>query len=99
MDSNETEGVCYKQPRTLDDRLAIARDFVKRHEYDIPFLVDSIDNRVDDRLRGLARAAVHHRRDRHDRVQGEAGAVRVPPGRGRGVVGGAVRGAGGLRRA
>ena len=47
MDSNEQEGVCYKQPRTLDERLAIARDFVARHAYDIPFLVDSIDNRVD----------------------------------------------------
>lgn len=52
MDSNETEGVCYKQPKTLDDRLVIARDFVKRSDYDIPLLVDGIANRADELYAG-----------------------------------------------
>ncbi len=48
MDSNEKEGVCYRQPRTLADRLAIARDFVARMEYPIPIAVDPMDNRADE---------------------------------------------------
>ena len=52
MESNETEGVCYKQPKTLDDRLVIARDFVTRSDYDIPLLVDGIANRADELYAG-----------------------------------------------
>jgi hypothetical protein len=48
MASNEKEGVCYPQPRTLDQRLAIARDFVQRHAYPLPMLVDPMDNRADE---------------------------------------------------
>jgi iodothyronine deiodinase-like protein len=44
MDSNEKEGVCYPQPKTTEQRLAIANDFVKRFEYPIPLLVDPIEN-------------------------------------------------------
>jgi len=44
MDSNEDEGVCYRQPRALGDRLAIARDFAERFDYRIPLLVDAMDN-------------------------------------------------------
>lgn len=44
MDSNEEEGVCYPQPKTTEQRLAIANDFVKRFEYPIPLLVDKIEN-------------------------------------------------------
>lgn len=44
MDSNEEEGVCYRQPRTFEDRLAIASDFVKRFDYRIPLLVDDLDD-------------------------------------------------------
>jgi len=46
--SNEKEGVCYRQPRALADRLAIARDFVHRMEYTIPIAVDPMDNRADE---------------------------------------------------
>jgi type I thyroxine 5'-deiodinase len=52
MDSNEREGVCYPQPRTLADRLAIANDFVRRNEYRIPVLVDLADNRADELYAG-----------------------------------------------
>jgi type I thyroxine 5'-deiodinase len=44
MDSNEKEGVCYPQPKTLEQRLRIANDFVRRFDYDVPLLVDDIDN-------------------------------------------------------
>lgn len=44
MDSNEEEGVCYPQPKTTEQRLAIANDFVKRFEYPVPLLVDPIEN-------------------------------------------------------
>lgn len=44
MDSNEEEDVCYRQPRSLGDRLAIARDFAERFDYGIPLLVDGMDD-------------------------------------------------------
>lgn len=44
MDVNEKHSVCYPQPRTTEARIAIAADFVKRFEYDIPLLVDPIEN-------------------------------------------------------
>ena len=44
MDENEQDDVCYAQPITLSDRLAIARAFVQRHTYPIPFAVDGIDD-------------------------------------------------------
>jgi hypothetical protein len=44
MDSNEEEDVCYVQPRSLDDRLRIARDFAERFDYGMPLLVDGLDN-------------------------------------------------------
>ena len=47
MDENETEGVCYPQPRTSAARLGIANDFVKRSHYDIPLRVDPIENPAD----------------------------------------------------
>lgn len=47
MDANEDEGVCYPQPRTLAQRVAIANDFVKRFRYEAPIAVDDMDNRAD----------------------------------------------------
>jgi type I thyroxine 5'-deiodinase len=44
MDSNEEQGVCYAQPVTFADRVAIARDFVERCAYDIPIAIDPIAN-------------------------------------------------------
>ena len=44
MTSNEKENVCYAQPKTLAQRLAIANDFVKRFHYDVPLVVDPIEN-------------------------------------------------------
>jgi hypothetical protein len=46
MPSNEKEDVCYLQPRTTEQRLAIANDFVKRFSYPIALLVDPIENQA-----------------------------------------------------
>jgi type I thyroxine 5'-deiodinase len=47
MDSNEKEGVCYPQPKTFAQRLAIANDFTRRFKYPVPLAVDGIDNKAD----------------------------------------------------
>jgi type I thyroxine 5'-deiodinase len=47
MRSNQTEGVCYRQPRSLAERVAIANDFVKRFHYPLPLLVDPMENPAD----------------------------------------------------
>ena len=47
MDANEKESVCYPQPKTLAQRVAIANDFVRRFDYRIPILVDGMDSRAD----------------------------------------------------
>ena len=47
MDVNEEQGVCYRQPTTLAERLVIARDFVNREKWQLPLLVDGMDNKVD----------------------------------------------------
>lgn len=44
MASNEEQGVCYAQPRTLEQRLAIAKDFVAKNDYGMPMLVDRMDD-------------------------------------------------------
>ena len=44
MDSNEKEGVCYPQPRSTAERVRIANDFKERFRYEVPLLVDPIDN-------------------------------------------------------
>lgn len=52
MESNETDGVCYRQPKSTEERLAIAKDFVKRYEYPLPLWVDPITNHVNDAYAG-----------------------------------------------
>src|SRR6266568_4536403 len=41
---NLKDDVCYAQPRTVSDRLAIANDFTKRFKYPLPFGVDDMQN-------------------------------------------------------
>ena len=47
MTANEREDVCYAQPRTLAQRVAIANDLVKRLGYSLPLVVDPIENPAD----------------------------------------------------
>ena len=44
MPENESEDVCYAQPRTTAQRVAIANDFVTRFHYGMPLVVDPIEN-------------------------------------------------------
>jgi type I thyroxine 5'-deiodinase len=44
MDSNVKESVCYPQPQSLAQRVAIANDFVKRFSYRVPLAVDGMEN-------------------------------------------------------
>jgi len=46
MSVNDDQGICYPQPKTLPQRLAIANDFVRRFHYGIPVAVDRMDNRA-----------------------------------------------------
>jgi hypothetical protein len=52
MDSNEKDGVCYRQPRTTAARVAIASDFKSRFHYELPLLVDPIENPADNSYAG-----------------------------------------------
>lgn len=44
MDVNLKEDVCYVQPKTLEQRVAIANDFSRRFKYPLPLAVDTMDN-------------------------------------------------------
>ena len=46
MPDNEKQGICYAQPHTFAERVAIANDFVKRFGFSVPLVVDGIDNRA-----------------------------------------------------
>lgn len=50
MKSNEKENdnVCYAQPKTLAQRVAIANDFTQRFHYPVPFGIDQMDNAAND---------------------------------------------------
>jgi len=48
MSMNESEGVCYRQPTTLEERVAIAKDFVERTGFDIPIVVDDMDDAAEE---------------------------------------------------
>jgi type I thyroxine 5'-deiodinase len=48
MKSNVKEDVCYAQPKTLVQRVAIANDFVQRLKYPIPFGIDDMSNAAND---------------------------------------------------
>ena len=54
MESNEPgkDDVCYRQPRSLAERLAIANDFARRHSYSLPLVVDDMDNAADQLFAG-----------------------------------------------
>jgi hypothetical protein len=44
MKSNIDQGVCYPQPQTLAQRVAIANDFTQRFHFPIPMGVDPMDD-------------------------------------------------------
>ena len=48
MKSNVKDDVCYAQPKTLEQRIAIANDFTKRFKFTLPFGVDDMSNAAND---------------------------------------------------
>jgi len=46
MQSNEEEGVLLRQPRTLEERFAAAREGAERMRLTLPVLVDGMDDAV-----------------------------------------------------
>lgn len=48
MTSNVKEDVCYPQPKTLEQRVAIANDFIKRFQFPLPFGLDDMNNAATD---------------------------------------------------
>lgn len=47
MKANFTQNVCYPQPKTLTQRVAIANDFVKRFSFPIPIGIDAMSDYAD----------------------------------------------------
>ena len=47
MKSNVKDDVCYAQPKTLEQRVAIAQDFTKRFKFPLPFGIDDMSNTAD----------------------------------------------------
>ena len=47
MKSNLTDDVCYAQPKTLEQRVVIANDFIKRFKFPLPFGIDDMSNGAD----------------------------------------------------
>jgi len=48
MKSNVKDEVCYAQPKTLEQRVAIANDFTKRYKFNLPFGIDDMSNAAND---------------------------------------------------
>jgi type I thyroxine 5'-deiodinase len=47
MKSNLKDEVCYAQPKTLEQRVFIANDFIKRFKFALPFGIDDMSNAAD----------------------------------------------------
>jgi len=47
MKSNVKDDVCYAQPKTLEQRVAIAKDFTARYTFPLPFGIDEMGNAAD----------------------------------------------------
>ena len=47
MKSNVKDDVCYAQPKTLEQRVAIAKDFTARLKFPLPFGIDEMGNAAD----------------------------------------------------
>jgi Iodothyronine deiodinase len=50
MKSNakDRDDVCYKQPKNIEDRIAIANDFTRRYKFAVPFGIDEMSNAAND---------------------------------------------------
>lgn len=44
MSANESDDVCYPQPQSIEERLAVANDFRRRFRYELPLVVDTLED-------------------------------------------------------
>jgi hypothetical protein len=44
----DKDDVCYAQPKTVEQRVAIANDFTQRFKYSVPFGIDLMNNAAND---------------------------------------------------
>jgi type I thyroxine 5'-deiodinase len=47
MKSNVDQNVCYAQPHTTEQRVAVANDFIQRFHFPVPFSVDDMHDIAD----------------------------------------------------
>ena len=50
--SNEREKILYNQPQNLEERAAVAKDWMYAHHIQATILIDDIDNKIDDDYSG-----------------------------------------------
>lgn len=50
MKSNlkNADDVCYAQPKTIEQRVTIANDFIRRYHFPVPFGIDEMTNGAND---------------------------------------------------
>ena len=48
LNDKDKDDVCYMQPKTLEQRVAIANDFTKRFKFALPFGIDDMNNAAND---------------------------------------------------
>ena len=48
QNGKDKDDVCYAQPKTLQQRVAIANVFTQRYKYSVPFGIDELSNAAND---------------------------------------------------
>jgi type I thyroxine 5'-deiodinase len=43
-ENNVKAGICFLQPRTVDERYAVAKSFIREMKFKMPLLLDTMDN-------------------------------------------------------
>jgi len=57
-------GICFRQPRTLEERVKVAEDYRAKHNVTMPLVVDLIDNNVNNKFFAWPERiyVIHHKR-------------------------------------
>ncbi len=50
---NLDEGVCFLQPKTVEERNAVAKSFIQEMRFKVPLLLDTMDNATAERYGAL----------------------------------------------
>ena len=76
---NLRQNIRFREPRSEAERKAVATLCQINLDLQMPMLVDTIDNSVEESLHRLADAAVSDRQRRQDRLYRRAGSLRLQP--------------------